>query len=102
MLVSAGFDAHWDDPLASMCLSLTGYNHLDRELIAMANELCEGKIIFMLEGGYNTDTLAYGIGNIAYALLAEDTCQDPFGTVEARTADIDTLIQHIKHLHSLK
>ena len=38
ILISAGFDAHWVDPLASMRLSLTGYAHLTRELIRMADE----------------------------------------------------------------
>ena len=101
ILVSAGFDAHWDDPLASMRLSLKGYHHLDMELIRMAQKYCDGKIIFMLEGGYNTDTLAHGVSNIAHALLGDDTYNDPFGVVEARTTETKGLIGKIKQLHGL-
>ncbi|HEX2620812.1 MAG TPA: histone deacetylase, partial [Phototrophicaceae bacterium] len=43
ILVSAGFDAHWSDPLAMMRLSLNDYAHLSHELIRMADELCGGK-----------------------------------------------------------
>ena len=49
ILVSAGFDAHWDDPLANLNLSLTGYNWISRELIKCANEICSDKIIFFLD-----------------------------------------------------
>lgn len=101
ILVSAGFDAHWDDPLASMRLSLKGYHHLDTELIRMAQKFCGGKIIFMLEGGYNTDTLSYGIKNIAHALLGDDTYQDPFGQVDAHTADSSVIIEKVKRIHKL-
>ena len=43
IIVSAGFDAHWRDPLAEMRLSLSGYDHLNRELIAMAEQFCDGR-----------------------------------------------------------
>jgi acetoin utilization deacetylase AcuC-like enzyme len=100
IMVSAGFDAHWDDPLASMRLSLAGYHHLDTQLIRMAQQFCTGKIIFMLEGGYNTDTLARGIGNIAHTLLGDDTYHDPFGALDARD-DIDNLIEKVRQVHDL-
>ena len=58
ILVSAGYDAHWNDPLAYMNLSLSGYAWLGRELVRMAEQLCEGRIVFGLEGGYQLDVLA--------------------------------------------
>ena len=67
-MVSAGFDAHWVDPLAGLHLDLESYAHLTRELIRMAQELCGGKIVFVLEGGYDLDALSHGILNVAYAL----------------------------------
>jgi len=60
ILVSVGYDAHWRDPLASMRLSLKGYTHLAQELVLMAEQLCEGKIVFLMEGGYDLDALGYG------------------------------------------
>ena len=43
ILLSAGFDAHWMDPLASMGLSITGYMALVQELMVLADELCGGR-----------------------------------------------------------
>ena len=102
ILVSAGFDAHWDDPLAGMRLSLTGYTHITRELIQMARQFCDGKIVFVMEGGYNLDILSRGMANIAYALLGSDKVDDPFGAVQERSeAEYQALIAQIKRLHKL-
>lgn len=101
ILVSAGFDAHWTDPLASMNLSLTGYAHITHELIRMAEALCDGKIVFVLEGGYDLMTLAYGIRNVAHALLGDDTVFDPLGTTNTNEPDITTLVKKIKKWHGL-
>jgi acetoin utilization deacetylase AcuC-like enzyme len=79
ILASAGFDAHWSDPLADMLLSLTGYARLVSELCAIARTLCDGRIVFALEGGYHLDVLAYGILNTFYALLGEEKIADPIG-----------------------
>jgi acetoin utilization deacetylase AcuC-like enzyme len=102
ILVSAGFDAHWNDPLAMMRLSLAGYAHLTRELIHMAHILCEGKIVFALEGGYNLDALGHGVRNIAAALLGLDEISDPLGTdTGTKEPDIQPLIAQITSLHQL-
>jgi acetoin utilization deacetylase AcuC-like enzyme len=101
ILVSAGFDAHWTDPLALMRLTLTGYAHLTRELIRMAEELCDGKIVFLLEGGYDLNALAHGVRNIAHALLGDDTISDPLGGQSGSEPDISDLIESIRELHQL-
>lgn len=102
ILVSAGFDAHWDDPLASMRLSLSGYDHITKELIAMAQQLCDGKIVFGLEGGYNLNTLAHGVENIAHALLADGEMSDPFGPFGGQEEpDVRPLIKQLKYIHGL-
>ena len=102
ILVSAGYDAHWDDPLAGMALSLSGYAHLTRELLRMADELCAGKIVFALEGGYNLDVLAYGVRN-TLALLHDHQAaiQDPFGPAPRAERDISALLQRLRALHGL-
>lgn len=102
MVVSAGFDAHWDDPLANMRLSLTGYAHLTRELIRIAETFCEGKIAFVLEGGYNLQALAHGIRNVAHALLGDDDVSDPLGPAPShREPPIAPLIAEVKRIHGL-
>jgi acetoin utilization deacetylase AcuC-like enzyme len=101
ILVSAGYDGHWSDPLAHMNLSLAGYAHLQRELVRMADQLCEGRIVFALEGGYQLDALAYGVSNAFYALLGEDTLVDPLGPSPRPERSLDTLIEDLQDVHYL-
>jgi acetoin utilization deacetylase AcuC-like enzyme len=58
ILVSAGFDAHELDPLAGMRMTTGGYGQLTARLLAAADELCDGRIVFVTEGGYDTGALA--------------------------------------------
>lgn len=101
ILVSAGFDAHHVDPLAMMQLSLAGYAHISRELIRMANELCSGKIVFVLEGGYDLQALGHGVRNIAHALLGEDVISDPYGPAGDKEPDVQPLIEQVRKIHGL-
>ncbi|MBK9751501.1 MAG: histone deacetylase [Chloroflexi bacterium] len=101
ILVSAGFDAHWDDPLAGIHLSLNGYAHLTRELVRMADQLCGGKIAFIVEGGYNLDVLSEGVANIARVLLGEETV-DPLGASPySERAGVENVIARVKQVHGL-
>ncbi len=102
IIVSAGFDAHWLDPIAGMRLTLTGYAHLTRELIKMAEQFCGGKIVFAMEGGYNLDALSHGMANIVYALLGEETISDPLGLPrDSREPDVQPLIKRLQDIHGL-
>ncbi len=101
ILVSAGYDAHWSDPLAAMNLSLTGYAMLGRELVRMAKQLCDGRILFTLEGGYQLDVLAYGVLNTFYAMLGEETIADPLGSSHRREQPVSALVTRLRGVHSL-
>jgi len=57
ILVSAGYDAHEDDPLGGFSVTREGYKKLTEELVDLANTVCDGKIVFILEGGYNVSAL---------------------------------------------
>lgn len=61
ILVSAGFDAHRDDPLAGMLLDERGYASMTIELNRAAAEICGGRILYVLEGGYNLKALAASV-----------------------------------------
>ncbi|MDH5753552.1 MAG: histone deacetylase [Deltaproteobacteria bacterium] len=58
VLISAGFDGHQDDPLASMNLTVKGYDAMIREMKRLAGECCAGKLVSTLEGGYNYRSLS--------------------------------------------
>ena len=57
LLVSAGFDAHWRDPLAQLQLDADDYAWITGELVAIARRHGEGRIVSMLEGGYDLQAL---------------------------------------------
>ena len=99
VLVSAGYDAHRDDPLANLNLNLTGYNWICRKLINLANEICSGKIVFFLEGGYNLDVLSNGVSNAIKALMDIDSYDDPLHEQEFQEPDISKLIKELKQIH---
>jgi len=101
ILVSAGYDAHWSDPLAQMNLSLTGYAWMERELVRMAEQLCDGRIVSTLEGGYQLEVLSYGVLNSCYAMLGEDTIADPLGPSPYPERPVDALVIQLKDVHSL-
>ncbi len=61
ILVSAGFDAHEGDPLASMSVTTEGFAAMARRVRDVADRLCDGRVVAILEGGYNPVTLAESV-----------------------------------------
>jgi len=72
ILVSAGFDIYDGDPLGAMKVSPTGFAYLTRVMMNLADELCGGKILFTLEGGYNLSGMRDG----SLAVLTELSHRD--------------------------
>jgi len=101
LLVSAGFDAHWADPLASLQLSHTGYGRLMRALAAIAAKHCGGKIVLTLEGGYNPGALADGVLTILRVLLGNQALPDLIGPAPYSEPDVQAVLQRVKDIHSL-
>ena len=56
-MLSAGFDAHKDDPLAKINLQSKDFEILTERITAVAKKICAGKIVSVLEGGYNLEAL---------------------------------------------
>jgi acetoin utilization deacetylase AcuC-like enzyme len=69
--VSAGFDAHADDPLTDLRLSDTAYGWLAGLVVEQAGRLCSGRTVFVLEGGYSLRALSEGVTNVLKALRGE-------------------------------
>lgn len=61
IFLSAGFDAHRADPLGGLCWTESDYDWLTRELVARAGQLCQGRMISTLEGGYDHAALAASV-----------------------------------------
>ncbi len=61
LLISAGFDAHKDDPLANLSLVEDDYAWATATLMDAAQKVCGGRVVSLLEGGYNLDALAASV-----------------------------------------
>jgi acetoin utilization deacetylase AcuC-like enzyme len=72
ILVSCGFDAHQDDPLADMRVSGDGFRAMAAVVRALADDLCQGRLAFVLEGGYAASGLQEGTGAVLDVLLAPE------------------------------
>jgi acetoin utilization deacetylase AcuC-like enzyme len=72
ILISAGFDAHRDDHLAMLNLVEDDYAWITRELVQLAAQSAEGRIVSCLEGGYNLQALASSVEVHLQAMLDQD------------------------------
>jgi acetoin utilization deacetylase AcuC-like enzyme len=101
ILVSAGFDAHWADPLGPLAFSVAGYAALTARLVALANELCEGRLVLVLEGGYDFDALGACVVAALQVLLGHENIADPLGPAGGKERDLSHLIARIGSRHPL-
>ncbi len=67
MLVSAGFDGHYTDPVGDLFLSALCYQQVYEKIVSLASEICEGRLVSVLEGGYSLNF----VGKMAVATVAE-------------------------------
>lgn len=61
IIISAGFDAHVNDPIGGLRVTTEGYHNISKTITKIAGEVCDGKIISALEGGYNLKALAESV-----------------------------------------
>jgi len=104
ILVSAGFDPHWADHLAMMRVTVTGFVQMAMILKELAAELCQGRLVFTLEGGYNLRVVASSIKAIFDVLLGSSEIEDPLGkaSVARKPEGFDERIEAIKVIHHLE
>jgi acetoin utilization deacetylase AcuC-like enzyme len=58
LMVSAGFDAHELDPLGQLRMTTEGFSRLTKMLVELADELCDGRVVLVTEGGYDLGALS--------------------------------------------
>lgn len=103
ILVSAGFDAHWNDPLGSMRLSTAGFARLTEIIITMAKMLCNGRVVMVQEGGYSLDAMAGCVATCVNFLLGDDAAVDSLGPPSdvSYRLNTDVLIAELRRIHHL-
>ncbi|KXB06353.1 hypothetical protein AKJ53_00605 [candidate division MSBL1 archaeon SCGC-AAA382F02] len=79
ILSSVGLDGHRKDPLTNLRLSSKGYEWLGKTSIDQASKLCDGKIVFVLEGGYAIDASTKSVLKIMNALVNPSSPDLPKG-----------------------
>ena len=102
IVVSAGYDAHWRDPLANLNFRSRTYHYLSSRLKKLSEDLCEGKIVFLLEGGYDLTGLPEGVSESFAALVGEKSLEktDP-GLYEEPFEKAMKVIQEVRSVHQL-
>ena len=58
IIISAGFDAHQADPLGGLALDESDFHWVTNEIMGVADDVCDGRVVSLLEGGYDLDALA--------------------------------------------
>jgi acetoin utilization deacetylase AcuC-like enzyme len=101
LLVSAGFDSHWRDPLGQLQLTCAGFHALAKDLTALADELCGGRIVAFLEGGYDPEALPGSVRAVACALAHVPAPPDPLGSGGYLEPDMRPLVDRVRHVHGL-
>ena len=71
ILISAGFDAHADDPLADMQVTGAGFRFMTRFVVELAERHCGGRVVSVLEGGYEPQSLCSAVEVHVRELLGE-------------------------------
>ncbi len=99
ILISAGYDAHWRDPLAAMEVTLRGFAAMARTVRDMAAELCEGRLVLTLEGGYDLDALALAVVNTLFVISGqEERVTDPLGDGPMAVRRVTHIIEELRAL----
>jgi acetoin utilization deacetylase AcuC-like enzyme len=101
LLVSAGFDTHFSDPLTTATLDTHGFHEMTRILVDLAETFCHGRILFVLEGGYEPQALKDNIQACLAAMCARPTFPDNFGPSDGRQQNLSELIKKIRDLHQI-
>lgn len=106
VIVSAGYDAHWRNSLyvknIRERLTVRGLSALSKSLQEIADAYCPGKLVGILEGGYDLESLAYGVLGTLRVWLGDTEVDDPIGPPgNAREPDITPLLERVRQMHGL-
>jgi acetoin utilization deacetylase AcuC-like enzyme len=96
ILVSAGFDIYYGDPLGGMNVTPTGFAGLTRAIMNIAEECCEGKVVFTLEGGYDLEGERESVKRVLNELAGLSKTDTDALMATAETEILDSLVERVK------
>jgi len=95
LFISAGFDAHADDPLASLMLTDDDYSWATQKLMGVADRCCEGRLVSLLEGGYDPHNEPWTAAQLATGVrIVRELAALKRWTPRHRDDAADTLLRH--------
>ena len=99
ILVSCGFDAHVDDPLAAMQVTGAGFHAMATIVRALAESLCGGRVAFVLEGGYAASSLYEGTRALLSVLTAAEAPPLPAPVPLAPGSVLEAVVGRVAQVH---
>ena len=99
ILVSAGFDTHKGDPLGSMKVTPQGFAGLTRSLMNLADHCCDGKLVLVLEGGYDLATLGDSVRAVLHELGELTRCPVREMADQADRKKLDYALTRCRRVH---
>ena len=96
ILISAGFDAHLRDPLAGMEVTEQGFGQLARVMLRTARDVCDGRLVAVLEGGYDLDGLTRSIDAVLRE-MSGDSIDTPVSPAPGAAPDLRRTLEIAKH-----
>jgi acetoin utilization deacetylase AcuC-like enzyme len=103
ILLSAGFDAHWRDPLSDMLLCTADFSDFTAEILEIADTYCGGRLVAVQEGGYDLDAVSHCTATLLFALTGSDKVIGDLGPTPApswRWND-EAIVRSLYELHDL-
>jgi acetoin utilization deacetylase AcuC-like enzyme len=104
LLVSAGYDAHWQDTISNMTLTTMGFARMTKIIKAISDEFCPNRLVFTLEGGYSRTALAYSVAATLEPLMGHGEVYDPLGPppMSYSPRDFGDFVSLIRSIHTLQ
>jgi acetoin utilization deacetylase AcuC-like enzyme len=99
ILISCGFDAHRDDPLAAMNVSREGFRAMAAIVRALSEDLCDGRLVFVLEGGYAASGLRDGVDAVLEVMLPGDAPEVPGTTAVSSESTLGQVVERVSSRH---
>jgi len=98
VLVAAGFDIHYEDPLRSMKVTPSGFARMTHLMMEMANEFCQGRLVLALEGGYSSEAIQDSVTMVLQELTGQSTLdqEEMKRTEDSQYAGIAKAIEGVK------
>uniref|UniRef100_A0A2N9J7K8 Histone deacetylase domain-containing protein n=1 Tax=Fagus sylvatica TaxID=28930 RepID=A0A2N9J7K8_FAGSY len=105
VIVPSKYDGHVLDPLASLQFTTGTYYTLASNIRQLAKDLCGGRCVFFLEGGYNLESLSYSVADSFRAFLGEQSLSSEFDNpailYDEPSTKVQQVIRRVRHIHSL-